>query len=242
MNDTEEIVTHDYLKEYLGDRLTVEGRLQCYSEYFDPAVMRKVSSVLMREVDLINNGASWSLSNHIYVGYSEPIRASGCESGDIIRMDVMVHRYHKKANGSGFRVEVFGLKEPRDVEIVRKAERRTEPIPAPAPAEPPKVEPAPEPEPPPVTQVETHAEPLTHTNGRKPHQCRFCGGKAHGPVPCPMKPKEPVPIEDTPPAAALAFDIRYQCLLDVLALVDKHGFEKVARAVEAARVLEDSQS
>ena len=233
MNGTQEIVRHEYLAEYLGDRVTVEGCVQCYSEYFDPAVMRKVPSVLMRELDAINAGARWSLSNHIYVGYSDPLKTAGAEPGDVVRFDCLVHRFFKKSQ-TGDRVEVFGLKNPMDIEIVRKAPRRAESATVPAP----ETKPVPEQ----TAAVNASGEPAPHVNGRKPHRCRLCGAKPHGRGTCPKRPKEVTEVASDsaqmPPDTALAFDRKYECLLDVLNLVDKHGLDKVDRAVRAAQLLE----
>lgn len=168
MDLTDPRFTREYLKPHLGKRITIEGRIQKWGSFWDGRMKADVPSVCLQDVDTIENGKlRWCLADHAWLAYSAPVDEIGAQVGDVVRATALVYAYPwSERDDPGTTIIRYGLRDPVDVELVRKmgvpSHRRRPPEPPPmtnghAPATPdPKrlvvvLEPPPEPEPaPPV--------------------------------------------------------------------------------------------
>lgn len=216
MDVTDPLFTREYLKPHLGKRITVEGRIQKWGSFWDGRMRADVPSVCLQDVDTIENGKlRWSLADHVWLAYSAPVDETGAQVGDVVRASALVYAYPwSERNDPGTTHTRFGLRDPVDVELVRRMgvplRHRRPPEPRPMANGHAVVVAAPEPA---VAVLEPPPEP------------------------------EPLP-PNRPSRALLVCVLEtvdgfgYAAVDAVLALVRGHGLDAVERAVSSVRQLE----
>lgn len=114
------------LKQHKGKRIVVEGRLQKYGSYHDYTLYRRVPSVCVQDIDLIEEGPGdketrWPLLSYCWVGYSRTIEEAGAEPGDVVRFTALVYQYEQRDQfDHNKKVICYSLKDPIGVEVVRR--------------------------------------------------------------------------------------------------------------------------
>lgn len=114
------------LKPYLGKRITVEMRVVRFGEYHDYKLCRKVPSALVNDVEIIEeNDKRWLLTSHCWLTHSVLVDESDADQGDVVRAKVSVYKYHQRdPNDHNKHVTRYGIRDPLDVEVVRKLSQR----------------------------------------------------------------------------------------------------------------------
>lgn len=119
--------TRSELAEYVGKRITVEGRIQKFGEYEDTNLRRTVPTVCIQDVDKIEDKGKgktdfrWSLCKYVWVGFASPIIESGADKGDVVRMSCLVYSYRDAdPNDPNKTITRYSMRDPVGVDVVRK--------------------------------------------------------------------------------------------------------------------------
>lgn len=118
------------LKPFVGKRITIEGHIRRFDRFVDGRTHRNIPTVLLADVEIISEDANGNESreyatDHVTVVSALSVVESGAQPGDVVRLEVLVHKYHQRdRDDPNVSVTRYGLRDPLAVEIVREAERR----------------------------------------------------------------------------------------------------------------------